>query len=902
MKTGWRRIATLVAIACAGISGATAVADAAAVAARHAANAPATRTRPSTRAKTAPSNSPLSTGAAEAGTGTEEESADAGTSSAGDPLISNGLGSPMCRAGSREDDLSQASERNCETSGFEAAPAPTGNYAFDVHINTGVTKWKNDAASTVQNLLQLAWTALVAAVHGVIVMIEWCYTLDLLDSSAMSGVARGLRETQTAFTQPWLVTALAVASVLAAYHGLVRRRVAETIGQALMMLAMMAGGLWVIMDPTGTVGSLGQWANQAGLGALGTVAGGTPDSPDRTLADSMGNVFSGAIGDPWCFLEFGNVRWCSDPALMDPRLRASAIAIAGLERAQVGCRVSSSALGACSQAGSQSARALGQSVEQLQDARTNGGLFLALPANQLLRNSINDRRSLFNVLCGGSEMPCTGPTAAQAEFRTEHGTEWRFIGVVFIWAGALGMLLLLGFIAMHLLGAAIASLLYLLVAPAAVLAPALGDGGRAAFRGWAARLLGAVMSKLIYSFLLGVMLLMQRILTVDLTALGWFTQWLLISAMWWGVFSRRHQVLGFTQGAGARPEPQSLARRVSTALETPRGALRAAGAVRRRLSEDNARRKDRHERANAARERPDAPRERANTAWEHAETAWERAITARQRARDGAAEQAGRMLDSEHRDAAAQAQAEAERQAQLSAKRAQLERVGGEHGKALASGDVRRAAELAHRAQRIEEEVGQSQRGLNAARLLAGDGERARSRTGRVYTNAQVEERERFLDAQAELPGSGRGGSARAGERRDYAGLAGLAGYGRSEYELLDSRGQRAARLDVDRELALRKERNATAANLAAAIEPSRLGRREKRRASEDFDSKLRERMRDGGHAMPSSRREPRALESWRNAGTADRGSDGGRESSVMRDAREVAARRKRQLGRDQSR
>jgi hypothetical protein len=670
VKTGWRRIAALVVITCTGVNGATAVAPAAALAARHAADAPASRTRPGARAKKAPIKPPLTSGAAEAGTGTEEESSDTGTSSAGDPLISNGLGSPMCRGGGREGDLSQASQRNCQTSGFEAAPAPTGNYAFDVHIDTGVTKWRNDAAATVQNLLQLAWTALVAAVHGVIVVIEWCYTLDLLDSSAMSGVARGLRETQRAFTQPWLVTVLAVASVLAAYHGLVRRRVAETVGQALMMLAMMAAGLWVIMDPTGTVGSLGQWANQAGLGALGTVAGGTPDSPDRTLADSMGDVFNGAVGDPWCFLEFGNVRWCSDPALLDPRLRASALAIAGLERAQVGCRVSSGALGACSQPGSESARALGQSVEQLQHARTNGGLFLALPANQLMRNSINDRRSLFNVLCGGSEMPCTGATAAQAEFRTEHGTEWRFIGVVFIWAGALGMLLLLGFIAMHLLGAAIASLLYLLIAPAAVLAPALGDGGRAAFRGWAARLLGAVMSKLIYSFLLGVMLLMQRILTVDLTALGWFTQWLLISAMWWGVFSRRHQVLGFAQGAGGQPEPRSLARRVNSALETPRGALRAAGAVKRMVSEKTAKQENSHEHV-------DAPRERSEAPSEHAGTAKERADIARKRARDGAEEQAGRMLDNEHRDAAEQARAGAERQAELSARRAQLERVGG---------------------------------------------------------------------------------------------------------------------------------------------------------------------------------------------------------------------------------
>ena len=44
------------------------------------------------------------------------------------------------------------------------------------------------------------------------------------------------------------------------------------------------------------------------------------------------------------------------------------------------------------------------------------------------------------------------------------------------------MVLVLGFIALRLLVAALFSLFFLLLAPAAVIAPALGDGGRAAFR------------------------------------------------------------------------------------------------------------------------------------------------------------------------------------------------------------------------------------------------------------------------------------------------------------------------------------------------------------------------------------------------------------------------------------
>ncbi len=126
------------------------------------------------------------------------------------------------------------------------------------------------------------------AVHALVVMLEWCYTIDLLDSASAS-VGRGLRQMQSSLTEPWLATVLAIASVLAAYNGLIRRRVAETLGQALMTLAMMAGGMWVILDPTGTVGALGGWANQASLGTLAVTARGTP-SARRTRAGGQHGV------------------------------------------------------------------------------------------------------------------------------------------------------------------------------------------------------------------------------------------------------------------------------------------------------------------------------------------------------------------------------------------------------------------------------------------------------------------------------------------------------------------------------------------------------------------------------------------------------------------------------------
>jgi hypothetical protein len=768
----------------------------------------------------APSEPPLG---AKTGLSPEAEASASASPSGGDPLVDNGLGSPLCGDSTRAE-LSPAGQRNCGSSDFDAALAPTGDYAFDVHIDTGVTNAGNYLSEVVQNSAQWGWMLLVAIVHGVIVMLEWCYTVDLLNGSAMQAVTNKLSETQAAFTRPWLVLALAVAAMLALYHGIVRRQVSETLGQVVLMGAMMLGGFWVIVNPLGTVGVLGAWAGEASLGTLGAVVAGTPKAPDRTLAESMESVFSGTIGGPWCYLEFGDVRWCESKHV-DPRLAAAAHGIATVQRAKIGS----------------------QSAELLSAARTNGQLFLALAANGPQRNSINDRGSLFNALCGGSEEPCRGPTAGEAEFRTQHGTTARVIGLFLIWIGVLGMVLLLGYLALHLLGAAIASLFLLLLAPAAVIVPALGDGGRSLFRRWGTWLLGAVCSKLIFSFLLGVVLLMQRTL-MDLAMFGWWAQWLLVSAMWWGAFLKRHHVLGFVDGQHRSGHaPGSLSRHVRRAREKlhhPPPLAPGAKWVKGKLSASPPSVGRRQRLAQAGRARAQAVADR----------------------------QVRRTLEHEHAEARTLKQAGPQTRARISAKQAQLKRVRQRRETALARGDRRKAAELAVRAQRIEGQVAREQTAFDAARKTADQGERSRRRTGGAYTREQGEERARLLDAQAALPAGGRRGGAGGNERRDYAALAGLAGYGRSEYAGLDRRRQREARLEIDRELAVRKE-------LSVSHElPSSLTPKPKRR---------------GFGTHPRDRREIS-----RSTGAKAKASSAG-ESSVMRDAHEVAARRKRQLGRE---
>ncbi|HTC71881.1 MAG TPA: hypothetical protein VK655_03265, partial [Solirubrobacteraceae bacterium] len=338
-------------------------------------------------------------------------------SAEGDQLVENGLGSPLCQ-GAASGELSSAAQSNCQTSDFVGAPAPTNNYELDVNIDTGTLGLNSGGVlSVIQDVfIAPVWNALVWVVHALVVMLQWCYTLELLGGSTMSSLRSSLREAQASFTDPWLALVLALASVLVLYNGLIRRRVAETLGQALLTIAMMAGGLWMIADPLGTVGAVGQFANEASLGTLGATAQGTTTDAPRTLGEGMRALFAGAIELPWCYLEFGNVRWCSDPAALEPRLRNAALSIVAAGRAELACRPSPT-LRPCPSSSEVSVLTVERTTQLVREAATNGALFLAFPANLPERNSVKGESSLLHILCQSEDdTECKGPTAAQAEF------------------------------------------------------------------------------------------------------------------------------------------------------------------------------------------------------------------------------------------------------------------------------------------------------------------------------------------------------------------------------------------------------------------------------------------------------------------------------------------------------
>jgi hypothetical protein len=776
----------------------------------------------------APSRAPLATFGAGAGEAREDEGEREGASPEGaDPLVSNGLGSPSCQRGAAGE-LSSREAGHCQTSGFMAAAAPTGNYGLDVHIDTSVlgvtSSW---IPSALQDLVVTpVWLALVWSVHALLVTLEWCFTIDLLPSAAAGALGAGLRRTEASFTQPWLPLVLAMASVLALYHGVVRRRVAQTVGEAAVMATMMMAALWVISDPTGTLGSLGEWANEAALGTLAVAAQGAPSHPERIFAGSLNNVFSASIEAPWCYLEFGDVRWCDERDRLDPQLRSAGLELAAAELAQIGCSERLDTSVPCVAAGSKPAKAIEHSAQMLHEAQSNGAIFLAFPPNGPARNSINDQDSLLRALCESSDATsCRGPAAGQAQFRTAGQTWSRLGGLLLIVMGLLGMLLLLGFLALRLLTAALFGLLYLLLAPAMVLAPAFGEGGRSLFRKWGMQLLGTVVAKLLFSFLLGVVMALLGMIS-SFTALGWWTQWLLMSALWWGAFLHRHEALAVASGAiGSDRLPRhSIGRRVGSALES-RG--------RRKVDEWRSKSKKPAPEVDF----PRSPSPRLGPADKPPS-----GDTRSGDSNDGRSPSRGRTW--------LHPTAELRGEAKGSEEHAQLERVGRAAEMADAEGEKRPTAELLMRSQRIENELGSEPEDPSPA-------DEGRLRGPRSTPEARTATDRYGNEAVRRTP-------------RDYGGLATLAGYSREEFERLDPRKRHEARLAIDRELERREDSPAVSRGAGVGLfGPGGNGQ------GDD----------DPGGTPPTQSRGV----TQRTARTT--------ESSVMNDAREVQAGRKRQLG-----
>jgi hypothetical protein len=258
---------------------------------------------------------------------------------------------------------------------------------------------------------------------------------------------------------------------------------------------------------------------------MGTLAAFSDNNPSQAAggyANATAGMWQQTIEKPWCAMEFGNVGWCMSP--LDGQTRAW--------RADVEAHLSDAEAPNPNPAAQQQLER-----QRLQDAQTNGELWLAFPANDDARNGATDSWTLYHHLQQAR------PELAQ--IRGSRGVGQRLWNLVLTGIGMFFFVLLLTYIALNLLIASIFFIVLLALTPFMALVAAFGEKGRGAFLRWLGWAGGALAAKLIYALYLGILLLAASVIDgIGEQTGGWLNEWILFAALWALAFMYRGKLLG----------------------------------------------------------------------------------------------------------------------------------------------------------------------------------------------------------------------------------------------------------------------------------------------------------------------------------------------------------------------
>jgi hypothetical protein len=366
-----------------------------------------------------------------------------------DPSRALGATSPSCRYA-----LDAAARQSCRSSGSVAEPHPLSSYGIDVRVGFSITDPGKSFMGALQSLGAGLWMALLYGIKGVLLLLEWAFSLDLTNE-AMPEVRVSLaRLHDQAFGDWWLLLAISIAGLWGIWRGLVQRRTTETFAGLAATVALMVGGLLLISQPEETVGRAAQATNDAGMAVLAAGTAGSVDRPRDALASALRQMFDSTVRDPWCALEFGSVDFCD--------LRTGDAARPTNAELWLGYPAQ----------GWQRGR-----LHKLMYKHDEGGGFNPLgTAKGLL--GLNDDRKLPDDVEG-----LVRKAPERASIQDAGGTFPRLALLAIILVGLSGAIALYAYLGVRLVLAAGLGLVLLLIAPAMLLAPALGDSGRATWSG-----------------------------------------------------------------------------------------------------------------------------------------------------------------------------------------------------------------------------------------------------------------------------------------------------------------------------------------------------------------------------------------------------------------------------------
>jgi hypothetical protein len=552
-----------------------------------------------------PSSSP-------SGAATSSASSGASINASGSPdyLSDLGLTSPFCGGAG----LNSTQQENCRHTGSPWSEYPIGNYGLD--INTGsngggilslnITGFVTGLLQQIANAL---WMFGLYILKGAITLVELAFGLNLFGNPhAMSGISTALANLYDNFDVPWISAVIAAIGLWGIWTGLVQRRHSYTIGATLASVLMVVAAMWIIAQPSSTVGFAYEAANEASLDLIAAPSQGNVGNPQGAFAGAMSSLWAKMVRGPWCALDFTAVAFCEGKPeqaavkqAAEDAYRDNSILLPELTDAM------SATGGNCQNAGTKAISCIQHYVENhdpYPPPATRADLYLRYSPGSQPRTDLwtfyhgtDDAHVLIFDVGGGH----AGHAPAAVSIQGSEGWITRIGLLLLLGFGLLGALLMLVWIAVRLALQTFTGLVLLMLTPIALLLPAFGENGRAKFARWATSLLGAMIGKAWYAAMLSAAVTGSTAI-VDLagngTSLG--LSLVLLDAFWWAYFLQRNQILALVQAgprnALADPERGHVAARAAAgygAVLAARYGLRQLG--ERRIGRRQAR--ELHERA-----------------------------------------------------------------------------------------------------------------------------------------------------------------------------------------------------------------------------------------------------------------------------------------------------------------
>jgi hypothetical protein len=405
---------------------------------------------------------------------------------------------------------------------------------------------------------QVIWLITAFVSYLVITVFQFAFNLNLLTGEdggvgALAPISQAIHEIYTStFGAPWLIAAITAVGIWAMWRALVQRRYTQTATAVATSMIYCIVALGIVARPAETITPLSRLSNQMSQAFLSLSSRGTVSEGAAAESAGTGQLFQMLILNPWTVLEFGGLEHCvntqNHTVAVQPLSRSSA------ENSKLALQLE------------QASEVQAESKTCVNNREKYAAHFLAYSYQSAGRNAE------YEALKAGdtSKLPSSDPGKGNGSYKLgpadrpaaqaagKGGQFERLLISLLLFAGELGMWVLLAGLAAGVILAQILLLLLLAFAPVALIAAVFPGHGHAYFVGWVTKMLGYLARKAAYSLVLAILLAVCRALQDATSSLGWLISFLLQAVFCWTVLTQRRQLtsglLVTLAGSNAREE------------------------------------------------------------------------------------------------------------------------------------------------------------------------------------------------------------------------------------------------------------------------------------------------------------------------------------------------------------